>query len=240
MQQSFGLGQNNPTGLPAGDFALTVADPPACTVGFLPPSQWRSPEDQTAIDTPDGLYCKLPQDSPTRRARRPQLPLHGRIQESGQPTVELCNDPRGYQPLAMRQHYRRPVSVRPESDRAGRPARRSRRRQRPDLCAGGGHADAAGCGPCGNAARHPPPGGPLPGPPPAGADAQAPIAPPPPPGNSLNGAPIPEAPPAEAAPVEPAAGDGAMPAAPSAFARQRFWRTVGRRNALRPAARATT
>ena len=63
-QQSFGLGHNNPTGLPAGDFALTVADPPACTVGFLPPSQWRSPEDQTAIDTPDGLYCKLPQDSP--------------------------------------------------------------------------------------------------------------------------------------------------------------------------------
>ncbi len=49
---------------PPGDFALTISDPPACTVGFLPPSQWRSPADTTDIDTPDGLYCKLPQDSP--------------------------------------------------------------------------------------------------------------------------------------------------------------------------------
>ena len=28
----------NPTGLPLGDFAVSVADPPSCTVGFLPPS----------------------------------------------------------------------------------------------------------------------------------------------------------------------------------------------------------
>ena len=35
-QQSFGLPQNNPTGLPAGDFALTVSDPNPCTTGFLP------------------------------------------------------------------------------------------------------------------------------------------------------------------------------------------------------------
>ncbi|MEC9322734.1 MAG: MlaD family protein, partial [Actinomycetota bacterium] len=44
-QQSFGLPRNNPTGLPSGDFALTISDPNPCTVGFLPPSQWRSPED---------------------------------------------------------------------------------------------------------------------------------------------------------------------------------------------------
>ena len=51
--------------------------------------------------------------------------------------------------------------------------------------------------------------GPLPGPAPA---AQMPAAPPPPPGNSLNGVPIPAAPPAV-----PPPGDGAVPAAPSAF-----------------------
>jgi hypothetical protein len=49
----------------------------------------------------------------------------------------------------------------------------------------------------------------------------APPPPPPPPGNSLNGAPIPDAPPADAPPadatVPPQAGDGAVPAAPSAF-----------------------
>ena len=55
---------NNPTGLAPGGFAQSIADPPVCTVGFLPPSQWRSPEDTTVIDTPDNLYCKLPQDSP--------------------------------------------------------------------------------------------------------------------------------------------------------------------------------
>src|SRR4051794_35482887 len=60
-QQSFGLPKNNPVGLPLSDFTLTVADPNSCTVAFLPPSQWRNPADTTTIDTPDGLYCKLPQ-----------------------------------------------------------------------------------------------------------------------------------------------------------------------------------
>jgi phospholipid/cholesterol/gamma-HCH transport system substrate-binding protein len=33
--------RNNPTGLALGDFSVTIGDPPPCTVGFLPPSQWR-------------------------------------------------------------------------------------------------------------------------------------------------------------------------------------------------------
>ena len=61
--QSF-LGTKSPTGLATGAFNLVVSDPPACTVGFLPPSQWRAPADTAIVDTPDGLYCKLPQDSP--------------------------------------------------------------------------------------------------------------------------------------------------------------------------------
>src|SRR6516164_10207902 len=44
---SYGV-SNNPTGLAVGGFTLTIADPPACTVGFLPPSQWRSP-DETSV-----------------------------------------------------------------------------------------------------------------------------------------------------------------------------------------------
>jgi phospholipid/cholesterol/gamma-HCH transport system substrate-binding protein len=94
---------NNPTGLAQGDFAITIADPPACTVGFLPPSSWRSPADETEIDTPDGLYCKLPQDSPlaVRGARNyPCMGLPGKRA----PTVQLCDDPKGYTPLAQRQH----------------------------------------------------------------------------------------------------------------------------------------
>jgi virulence factor Mce-like protein len=102
-QQSFGLPKNNPTGLPLSDFSLTITDPPSCTVGFLPASQWRNPADTTTIDTPDGLYCKLPQDSPiaVRGARNYPCMEHPGKRA---PTVELCNDPRGYQPLAIRQH----------------------------------------------------------------------------------------------------------------------------------------
>ena len=55
---------HNPTGMGQGDFTISEGDPPSCTVGFLPPSQWRSPEDTSEVDTPTGMYCKLPQDSP--------------------------------------------------------------------------------------------------------------------------------------------------------------------------------
>ncbi|ANI41046.1 MCE family protein [Mycolicibacterium vaccae] len=111
-QQSFGLPQNSPTGLPMGDFALTISDPNPCTVGFLPASQWRSPEDETVIDTPDGLYCKLPQDSPlnVRGARNyPCLAHPGKRA----PTVELCNDPRGFVPTTTRQHLLGPYPFDP-------------------------------------------------------------------------------------------------------------------------------
>ncbi len=95
--------ENNPTGLPMGDFRVSIEDPPPCTVGFLPPSQWRSPADTTTIDTPDGLYCKLPQDSPivVRGARN--TPCMG-VPGKRAPTVQECYSDKPYQPLAMRQH----------------------------------------------------------------------------------------------------------------------------------------
>ncbi|BBY96663.1 MCE family protein [Mycolicibacterium fallax] len=94
---------NNPAGLPNGDFSLGLADPVPCTVGFLPPSAWRSPADTTTIDTPDNLYCKLPHDSPIAVRGARNYPCQG-FPGKRAPTVELCEDPRGYQPLAQRQH----------------------------------------------------------------------------------------------------------------------------------------
>ncbi|HTI78431.1 MAG TPA: MlaD family protein [Mycobacterium sp.] len=95
--------ENNATGLPLGDFRISIEDPPPCTVGFLPPSQWRSPADLDTIDTPDGLYCKLPQDSPivVRGARN--YPCMG-VPGKRAPTVQECYSDKPYQPLAMRQH----------------------------------------------------------------------------------------------------------------------------------------
>ncbi|MDG4664818.1 MlaD family protein [Mycobacterium sp. 236(2023)] len=103
---------NNPTGIPVGDFRISIDDPPACTVGFLPPSQWRSPADTTTIDTPDGLYCKLPQDSAisVRGARNfPCMDNPGKYA----PTVEQCKSDKPFQPLAVRQHATGPYPFDP-------------------------------------------------------------------------------------------------------------------------------
>jgi virulence factor Mce-like protein len=103
---------NNPTGLALGDFSATVADPPACTVGFLPPSAWRSPEDMSETDTPDGLYCKLPQDSPIAVRGARNYPCMGHPGKRA-PTVQLCDDPNGFTPLAQRQHALGPYPIDP-------------------------------------------------------------------------------------------------------------------------------
>lgn len=103
---------NNPTGLPNGEFSLGLGDPPSCTVGFLPPSAWRSPADTTTIDTPDNIYCKLPQDSPIAVRGARNYPCQGHPGKRA-PTVELCNDPRGFVPLAQRQHALGPYPIDP-------------------------------------------------------------------------------------------------------------------------------
>jgi virulence factor Mce-like protein len=103
---------NNPTGKPMGDFAVSVADPPSCTIGFLPPSEWRSPADTTDMDTPDGLYCKLPQDSPidVRGARNYPCVEHPGKRAA---TVQECNSDKPFIPLAMRQHVLGPNPLDP-------------------------------------------------------------------------------------------------------------------------------
>jgi phospholipid/cholesterol/gamma-HCH transport system substrate-binding protein len=110
----------NPTGYALGDFAITVNDPVPCTVGFLPPSSWRSPADTTSIDTPDNVYCKLPQDSPilVRGARNnPCMNKPGKRA----PTVEICESDEPYRPLAMRQHTLGPYPFDPNLVGQGEP-----------------------------------------------------------------------------------------------------------------------
>jgi phospholipid/cholesterol/gamma-HCH transport system substrate-binding protein len=103
---------NNPTGLALGSFSTTIADPPACTVGFLPPSTWRSPAETSETDTPDGLYCKLPQDSPISVRGARNYPCMGHPGKRA-PTVQLCDDPKGFVPLAERQHALGPYPLDP-------------------------------------------------------------------------------------------------------------------------------
>src|SRR5215212_4377271 len=111
-QSSFGLPKNNPMGLPLSDFAFNIEDPPACTVGFLPASQWRNPADTTTIDTPDGLYCKLPQDSPIGVRGARNYPCMGHPGKRA-PTVEICESEKPFEPLAVRQHVLGPYPIDP-------------------------------------------------------------------------------------------------------------------------------
>ena len=104
--------ENHPEGTAQGDFALTIDDPPICTVGFMPPNTWRSPDDLTEIDTPDGLYCKLPQDSPIGVRGARNYPCMGHPGKRA-PTVEICNSDKPYMPLAMRQHVLGPYPLDP-------------------------------------------------------------------------------------------------------------------------------
>lgn len=216
-QQSFGLPQNSPTGLPMGDFALTISDPNPCSVGFLPSSQWRSPEDETTIDTPDGLYCKLPQDSPMNVRGARNYPC---IEHPGKraPTVELCNDPRGFVPTAIRQHLLGPYPFDPNlvaqgipiDDRVSGDERIHAPVQGTPLPPG---AQRAGTPPVSEPGTPPFPVGP-PGPPAPGvapAPSQPLFVPPGPPAVLPPG----QGPllPNQAVPVNP----GAVPAAPSAF-----------------------
>jgi phospholipid/cholesterol/gamma-HCH transport system substrate-binding protein len=103
---------NHPEGWAKGDFSFTVDDPPICTVGFLPQNMWRSPSDTSDIDTPDGLYCKLPQDSPLSVRGARNYPCMGHPGKRA-PTVEICNSDKPFMPLAMRQHVLGPSPVDP-------------------------------------------------------------------------------------------------------------------------------
>jgi len=177
-----------------GDFRISISDPPACTVGFLPPSQWRSPADTTTIDTPDGLYCKLPQDSPivVRGARN--YPCMG-VPGKRAPTVQECYSDKPYEPLAMRQHALGPNPIDPNLIAQGLP---------PDDRADFGDrifAPVEGTSMPPGAAAPPPPGA-APLPPPDAAPPPTLPAGPPSPTDSL---------------APPDVGGDAAPAAPSAF-----------------------
>ncbi len=184
--------ENNPTGIPLGDFRIQIGDGPPCTVGFLPPSQWRSPAALDTPDTPNGLYCKLPQDSPVVVRGARNSPCMG-VPGKRAPTVQECYSDKPYMPLAVRQHALGPYPIDPNLIAQGIPVD-DRVDFRDRIFA-------------------PVEGTPLPpGAVPAATppDAPPPGAPPPPP---LAEAPAP--PPAEAFP--PMDTGGAVPAAPSSF-----------------------
>jgi virulence factor Mce-like protein len=198
---------NRYTGQVFAGFHIQLADPPPCTVGFLPPSQWRSPADTSTVDTPDGLYCKLPQDSPlvVRGARN--YPCMGKPGKRA-PTVEICNSDKPYEPLAMRQHFSGPWPLDPNLVSQGIPVDDRVDNFDQNLLYGPLEGTPLPPGvdlppnvPGASAPGPPPPGPPPPGPPPAGLQsAPGPLPGPPPAPGPLPG-PAPGPPPGEGAPL---------------------------------------
>ncbi|HEY1441839.1 MAG TPA: MlaD family protein [Mycobacterium sp.] len=234
-------GENHPDGKAMGDFALTIDDPPICTVGFMPPSTWRSPDDLTDIDTPDGLYCKLPQDSPIAVRGARNYPCMGHPGKRA-PTVEICNSDKPFMPLAMKQHTLGPSPLDPNLLAQGVPPDDRTTSNDRIFAPVGGTPLPPGAVPRGTPAgprgENPPagtPGAASPPVPSSGPPALAPISPmsadlspiapldvptpgqlPPPPA-------APAAPPPPASPAPPDQVDGGQPqAAPSSFGANAF------------------
>jgi virulence factor Mce-like protein len=228
QQQSYSVTSDS-TGAPRGDFAATVSDPPACTVGFLPPSAWRSPADESDIDTPDGIYCKLPQDSPISVRGVRNFPC---IRKPGKraPTIQICRSDKPYVPVAMRQHAIGSAPFDPSLIAQGVPIDDSPSISDNIFAPVQGTPLPPGAVPAGTPPDAPPGTAPI-SPLELPFTPAAVLPPPPPEGNSLNGQPIPplgtppgplpEAAPPVAAPpmdVPPPAVDGAAPiVAPSSF-----------------------
>ena len=103
------------TGLPADeggklDFKINLGDAPPCSVGFIPPTQIRSPADTTLRELPTDMYCKTPQNDPSvvRGARNyPCQEFPGKRA----PTIQLCRDPKGYVPIGSNPWRGPPVPV---------------------------------------------------------------------------------------------------------------------------------
>ncbi|MEW5808753.1 MAG: MCE family protein [Actinomycetota bacterium] len=92
------------------DFKFNVADPPPCLTGFIPPTQQRSPADETLRDLPRDMYCKVPQNDPTSVRGARNYPCQ-EFPGKRAPTIQLCRDPAGYVPIGSNPWRGPPIPV---------------------------------------------------------------------------------------------------------------------------------
>lgn len=111
----------NAAGLGEGNFLLgSNSDPSPCTVGFLPPQEWRSPSDTSSMDVPDGLYCKLPLDSPVSVRGVRNIPCMTKPWKRA-PTAAICNSDQDFEPIAKKQPVVGPFPRDPQLEAQGVP-----------------------------------------------------------------------------------------------------------------------
>jgi phospholipid/cholesterol/gamma-HCH transport system substrate-binding protein len=80
-------------------FNINLNLPPACTTGFLPAQQMRSPSFEDHPDRPAGnLYCRIPQDAALNVRGARNYPCETRPGKRA-PTVKMCESDEEYIPL---------------------------------------------------------------------------------------------------------------------------------------------
>jgi len=93
------------------DLGLSLNQPPPCLTGFLPASQWRAPADTSVKPVEDGLYCKIPKDTPANSVRGarnfPCVDVPGR--RAATPLDCRSNEP--YTPLGTNPWYGDPNQI---------------------------------------------------------------------------------------------------------------------------------
>jgi phospholipid/cholesterol/gamma-HCH transport system substrate-binding protein len=78
------------------DFKINI-DPPPCNTGFIPPTEIRTPADETLREIPTDMYCKTAQNDPSTVRGARNYPCQ-EFPGKRAPTVALCRDPKGYVP----------------------------------------------------------------------------------------------------------------------------------------------
>ena len=87
------------------DLALSINQPPPCLTGFLPASEWRAPADTTVRPVENGIYCKIPQETPSNVVRGVRnLPCVDVPGKRAATPLE-CRDEEPYTPLGTNPWY---------------------------------------------------------------------------------------------------------------------------------------
>jgi phospholipid/cholesterol/gamma-HCH transport system substrate-binding protein len=90
---------------------LSLGQPPPCLTGFLPASEWRAPADTTTKPLPDGLYCKIPKDTPANVVRGARNYPCADVPGKRAATPEECRSNTPYEPLGTNPWYGDPNQV---------------------------------------------------------------------------------------------------------------------------------
>ncbi len=93
------------------NFALSVGQPAPCMTGFLPASEWRSPADTSTAPLVDGLYCKIPKDTPSNVVRGARNYPCADVPGKRAATPEECRSNTPYEPLGTNPWYGDPNQI---------------------------------------------------------------------------------------------------------------------------------